>query len=113
VNVKKSGVLLLVVLLCGCSTAHRFPSEFEFANRLASSGLWNEALFRWQKSLAQGNDSAAIHNNMAVALECLGRFDEAEKEYLQAQKRAPTNPMIKGNFERFQKNLVKGKDEKK
>jgi len=111
--VKKSGVLLLVVLLCGCTTAHRFHSEFEFANRLASSGLWNEALFRWQKSLTQGNDSAAVHNNMAVALECLSRFDEAEKEYLQAQRLAPANAMIKSNFERFKKNLLKGKDEKK
>jgi Flp pilus assembly protein TadD len=84
----------------------------EFGNRMAKSGLWREAFFRWQKYLQNGNNTAAVHNNMAIALENMGRLKEAEKEYLKALELAPANQVIKENFDQFKRLKKKGKNEK-
>jgi Flp pilus assembly protein TadD len=94
--------ILALVLLNSCSTK-RYGSEFEFANALAQKGLWKEAYFRWQKALEAGKDTPAIHNNMAIALEEMGKLEEAENEYKKALEMAPNNEQIKRNLERFQK----------
>lgn len=103
---------LSVLLLAGCAV-NSYRSEFDFANKLASEGLWQEAYFRLQKAQAAGNDSAALHNNLAVVLESLGRFDEARGEYELALKRAPANEHIQTNFSQFKKNQGKDANEKK
>ncbi len=105
-------VVIAVLLTAGC-VVNRYRSDFEFANKLAQEGLWQEAVFRLQKARAGGNESAALHNNLAVALESLGRIEEAGKEYEAALKMAPGNEQIKSNFDRFNKNQRKDKDEKK
>ena len=110
---RKLFVLLIVMfLLFGCA-ANRYRSDFEFANKLAAEGLWKETYYRLQKALALGGDSAALHNNMAVALESLNRLPEAEQEYQQAMKLDPGNINIKSNYNRFQKNLGKEKGKEK
>jgi len=101
-----------VLLLAGCA-GHRYRSEFDFANKLAREGLWQEALFRLQKARAAGEDSAALHNNMAVVLEALGRPDEAQKEYELALKLAPANERIRANLDKFKRNEEKDLHEKK
>lgn len=98
--------ILALVLLNSCA-GKRYGSEFEFANALAQKGLWKEAYFRWQRALEAGKDTAALHNNMAIALEEMGKPEEAEKEYKKALAMAPNNEQIKRNLERFQK---KGSD---
>lgn len=101
-----------VLLLAGCAT-HRYRSEFDFANKLAREGLWQEALFRLQKARAAGGETAALHNNLAVVLEALGRPDEARREYDLALKLDPGNPRIQGNLDKFKRNEGKNADEKK
>lgn len=101
-----------VLLLAGCA-GHRYRSEFDFANKLVREGLWQEALFRLQKARAAGEDSAALHNNMAVVLEALGRADEALREYELALKLDPANERIKGNLDKFKRNEGKDAHEKK
>lgn len=81
--------------------------EVDFANRLAMTGLWQEAYFRWQKSLA-GGESAVLHNNMAIALEYTGKYKEAEQEYLTALKLAPNNNFIKNNLKKV-RDILSGK----
>ena len=100
------------LFLAGCA-ANRYRSDFEFANKLAAEGLWKEAYYRWQKALPPHGGSAALHNNLAVALESLNRWPEAEQEYLLAMKLAPGNDIIKGNYDRFRKNMGKEKGKKK
>jgi Flp pilus assembly protein TadD len=100
------------LLLAGCAS-QRYGSEFDFANKLAREGLWQEALFRLQKARAAGEDSAALHNNLAVVLEALGRTDEARREYELALKLAPANERIQGNLDKFKRNEGKNADEKK
>lgn len=94
--------ILALVLLNSCA-GKRYGSEFEFANALAQKGLWKEAYFRWGRALEAGMNTAALHNNMAIALEEMGKPDEAEKEYKKALALAPNNEQIKRNLERFHK----------
>lgn len=75
---------------------------------MAKSGLWREAYFRWQKHLQSGHNTAAVHNNMAVALENMGKFKEAEKEYLKAIELAPGSQVIKDNYNQFKRLQKKG-----
>jgi Tfp pilus assembly protein PilF len=110
---KKITLIAMVVLLAAGCAVHRYRSDFEFASKLASEGLWQETVYRLEMARAAGNDSAALHNNLAVALESLGRFEEAEREYEAALKRAPGNAQIQSNLDRFNKNQRKDADEKK
>jgi Flp pilus assembly protein TadD len=113
VQLKKIIILAIAfVLFAGCAV-NRYRSDFAFANKLAEEGLWKEAYYRWQKALAAENDSAALHNNLAVALESLGRLPEAEQEYLRALKLAPGNSLIQSNLDRLKKNQSKGKGKEK
>ena len=99
-------------MMSACAV-NRYRSDFEFANRLAAEGLWKEAYYRWQKALTPNGGSAALHNNLAVALESLNRLPEAELEYRLAMKLDPGNVNIKSNYDRFQKNQGKEKGKEK
>jgi tetratricopeptide (TPR) repeat protein len=87
----------------------RLTDQIGFGVWAANHELWDEAIFRWQKVLAQNPNSAAAHNNLAVAYEKKGLWEEARKEYEAALKLAPDNPWIKRNFKNFQENLEPGK----
>lgn len=103
---------IAAALLFNSCAARGGKSEFDFANKLAQQELWKEAFMRWERALAKGEDNAAIHNNMAVALEQMGKRDEADKEYQKALKLSPGNSRIKGNYERFKTDLKSGETEK-
>jgi Flp pilus assembly protein TadD len=104
-------ITLCVVMISGCAV-NRYRSDFEFANKLAAEGLWKEAYYRWQKALSMNDGSAALHNNLAVALESLNRLPEAEQEYQRALKLAPGNTNIQNNYNLFKKNRRKDSNEK-
>lgn len=91
---------LVVVLAVSC-VPNRFKSEFQFGNKLAEQGLWDEAYFRWQKSLSGGNETAALHNNLAVYFERQGKIKSAEAEYKKALKLDPNNEEIQKNYKKF------------
>ncbi len=105
-------LLLIFVLFNFCST-NKFKSEFDFANKLAKNGLWKEAHFRWTKSLSEEKDNASVHNNIAVALEQMKKYEEAEIEYKKALKLAPDNKFILSNYNKLKKNLKRKKNEDK
>lgn len=75
---------------------------------MAKQGLWKEAYMRWQKIAAGGKDSAKLHNNMAIALESMGKTDEAEKEYRKALEMDPKNAKIIANYDSLKTFLGKG-----
>jgi len=112
VAVKKIILMTMGVMFLAACAVNRYRSDFEFANRLAREGLWQEAIYRWQKAMTPDGGSAALHNNMAVALESLGRFAEAEREYAIALKLAPASAQIQSNFNRFKNNQRKDANEK-
>jgi len=102
-------ILFCFLLLYSCS-ANKYRSELEFGNKLAQNGLWQEAYYRWHKYLEKGNNTAAVLNNIAVALEQMGKYEEAAKEYERALKLAPKNSTISSNYKALKKYL---KDKKK
>ena len=71
----------------------------------ARADSWDEAVRQWKKALDLGPDSAAAHNNLAIAYEKQGAFEEARKEYEAALRLDPGNAVIKDNYERFKARL--------
>lgn len=108
-------ILILVVVFGGCSAKKVYKSEFDFANKMAQEGLWKEAHYRWKEILAEGKEGAAIYNNIAVALEHMGRFEEAEESYKKALALAPNNSTIQSNYDKLKKllNVKKKKNNEK
>ncbi len=107
---------LFVLILSGCSSGFK-NNQIQFGILAAQKGLWDEAIFRWKKVIQTNPDSAAAHNNLAVAYEHAGQLEKAKLEYETALKLSPNNSHIKANFENFMK-ITEGqerdkKDEKK
>lgn len=97
---KRIILVALALLLVSCASRTGRPN-FDFGNRLAQQEVWQEAVYRWKLSLENEGESAAVHNNLAVAYEHLGKFTEAEEEYRKALKLEPEQPQIKANYEQF------------
>ena len=75
--------------------------QVEFGIRVAQNGLWNEALYRWQKAVELDPTYAAAWNNLAIAYEHEGKFDDAKKAYEKALQLDPKNLMIRQNYDLF------------
>jgi Tfp pilus assembly protein PilF len=112
-------LLFISFVFSSCKSTIK-SNQIEFGISSAQRGLWDEAIFRWKKEVQSNPDSAAAHNNLAVAYEIKGNWDDAKKEYEAALKLSPNNSYIKANFENFKKNLeareeseTKKKNEKK
>ena len=101
-----------ISLVFGCA-GPRLKDQVGFGIWAADNDLWEEAIFRWKKVLAQDPQSVAAHNNLAVAYEKKGLWEDARKEYEAALKLAPGNSWVKLNFKNFKDNLEPGKSNKK
>jgi Tfp pilus assembly protein PilF len=121
---KKAFSLILLVPLFLVFTRCATPvpqSQLHFGILAAQRNLWDEAIFRWKKAVELDPDSAAAHNNLAVAYEQKGLLKEAEKEYKLALELNPKNEYIQANYEKFKQGFEdpneeedeKKKDEKK
>jgi len=90
------------------------PASKPLSNGVAAARAdrWDEAARQWKNALALGPDSAAAHNNLAVAYEKQGAFEEACKEYEAALRLDPGNTAIKDNFEKFKARLRAGRGRK-
>jgi tetratricopeptide (TPR) repeat protein len=95
--------LLSMTIACGGrADPHTAASQTAFGVRMAEKGLWSEAIFRFQQAerLAGGSDPEVL-NNLAVASEALGRFEDALSYYRRALEQAPGNRDLKANYDRF------------
>ena len=96
---------LLVVLLAPSSAsaqdAKQAKAQVEFGISVAQKGLWNEALYRWQRAVELYPGYAAAWNNLAVAYEHEGNFEQARQAYEKAVSLDPKNLYIKQNYELF------------
>jgi tetratricopeptide (TPR) repeat protein len=93
-----------IALVFGCASP-RLMDQIGFGIWAADRDLWDEAIFRWKKVLVQEPGSVAAHNNLAVAYEKKGLWEDARKEYEAALKLAPDNPWVKVNYDHFRDNF--------
>jgi Flp pilus assembly protein TadD len=96
----------VVILLTAITVAHaqdrgKSKEQIEFGIKVAQLGLWNEALYRWQKATELDPTYASAWNNLAIAYEHDGKFDEAKKAYEKALALEPKNLMIRQNYDLF------------
>jgi Flp pilus assembly protein TadD len=96
---------VVAVLAVACASAgspsHAAKADVEEGVRVARLGYWQEALFRFSRANTLTPDNEMILNNLAVAQEALGRYDDALATYKQALKKAPKNAVIRKNYARF------------
>src|SRR5258708_16241454 len=91
----------VIVRAAGERDRGKSKEQVEFGIKVAQSGLWNEALYRWQKAVELDPTYAAAWNNLAIAYEHEGKFDEAKNAYDKALQLDPKNLMIKQNYDLF------------
>jgi Tfp pilus assembly protein PilF len=96
-------VFLLAAIGCrsGGGDLAKPETQREFGVRMAKMNLWREATFRFRREVQIAPDNALAHNNLAVALEAIGDFDAAAKEYREALRLDRTNQHIQKNYSRF------------
>ena len=90
-------ILFLNTLFFPACQPRHFRSEAEFASRLAALELWQEAYDRWESISKKHGKEVYLLNNMAVALEALGRLEEAADLYKEALEMEPGNQQVKSN----------------
>jgi superkiller protein 3 len=94
------GVLLLASAALASERSDA-KTQVEFGIKVAQNGLWNEALYRWQKAVQLDPTYAAAWNNLAIAFEHEGRFEEANQAYEKALQLDPKNLLIRQNYDLF------------
>src|SRR5437763_17021277 len=99
-----SVVAAAVVMAAGCasrSDVAKPQTQDNFGVRMAKMNLWREAMFRFRRAVEINPSDAMAHNNLAVAYEANGDFDNARKEYLEALKLDRSNQYIQKNYSRY------------
>jgi Tfp pilus assembly protein PilF len=100
-------LLLSTALVFSSSSAYaddaraRAKEQVEFGIKMAQDGLWKEAAYRWEKAVEIDATYAAGWNNLAIAYEQQGKFEEANKAYQKAMQLDPKNQMIRQNYDLF------------
>jgi len=98
-----AGIVALAATGCASTggAASGASSQLAFGVDMARRGLWNEALFRFEQARRDRPADAAVLNNLAVAYEAVGRFDDALDAYKEASRLAPGDRGVKRNYSRF------------
>ena len=93
----------LLVASCASSGASAAGADrqLEFGVDMAQRGLWSEALFRFERAQRLDPNSFRVLNNLAVAYEANGRFDDALATYRRALALDPANRDLRRNYARF------------
>lgn len=94
-------VLFSVSSFAAADTRKAAKSQVEFGITVAQRGLWQEAVFRWQRATEIDPTYAAAFNNLAIAYEQMGKFEEAGRAYDKALELEPDNLTIQQNFDLF------------
>ncbi len=76
-------------------------AQVDFGIEVARRGLWNEAIFRWERAIDIDPTYAEAWNNLAIAFEQQGDLDKAREAYETALDLAPNNLAIEQNYDLF------------
>ena len=97
-------VTALVALMSAPALADRrsdAKAQVDFGIRVAQKNLWKEAVFRFEKAIEIDKTYGGAWNNLGIAYEQLGRFDEARKAYEKALELEPNNQFVRNNYDLF------------
>jgi Flp pilus assembly protein TadD len=95
-------VLSLSLPMCIADSAtDEVKLQVKFGVRAAKEGHWDEAIYRWKKTVLLDPNNLMAHNNLAVAYEQMGEYDLAMEEYQTAYKLNSQNDAVKNNLDRF------------
>ena len=97
-------VAALVALMSAPALADRrsdAKAQVDFGIRVAQKNLWKEAVYRFEKAIEIDKTYGGAWNNLGIAYEQLGRFDEARSAYEKALELEPNNVLIKQNYDLF------------
>ena len=103
--------LFVSAMGCGHSNADlsRPSAQDNFGVQMAQMNLWREAMFRFQRAVEMNPGDAMAHNNLAVAYEANGDFENAAKEYREALKLDRGNSYIQKNYSRYTEFMSRSK----
>jgi Flp pilus assembly protein TadD len=76
-------------------------AQVEFGIKVAQNGLWKAAAFHWKKAVTLDPTYAAAWNNLAIAYEQQGDFENAEEAYVKAVDLDRDNLLIRRNYDLF------------
>jgi Flp pilus assembly protein TadD len=76
-------------------------AQVDFGIKVAQKKLWREATYRFEKAVEVDPTYPAAWNNLGIAYEEQGRFDEANKAYTKALELDPNNTLIRQNYDLF------------
>jgi Flp pilus assembly protein TadD len=93
--------LLLTATTAIADDRSKAKEQVEFGVKVAQNGLWNEALYRWKRAVEIDPTYAAAWNNLAIAYEHEGRFEEARQAYEKALQLDAKNMLIRQNYDLF------------
>ena len=91
----------MLIALCGAAPLEATDEQLKFGVDMAKRGLWSEALFRFRQADKAQPDNPRVLNNLAVAYEAVGLFEEALETYQAALKVDPANRELRRNYARF------------
>jgi Flp pilus assembly protein TadD len=92
---------ILSLLLASFAPQASASQEVQFGIDVARKGLWNEAVFRFEKAVALDPQNASALNDLGIAYEQQGSFDKARDAYEKALKLKPGNTYIQQNYDLF------------
>jgi Flp pilus assembly protein TadD len=93
--------LILPLLLASGLKPQSADAELRFGIEVAQRGLWQEALFRFEKASSLDPENAQAYNNLGVALEQQGEFEKARAAYEKALELKPNDIYIQQNYDLF------------
>ena len=104
--IRKTVFAVALVLTFGVATPRAdarsdAKAQVEFGVEVARRGLWKEAIYRWRRAVELDASYAPAWNNLGIAFEHEGRFDEAREAYETALDLDPDNLIIEQNYDLF------------
>lgn len=97
-----TAVLASTHVAAGDGTKKEASAEMEWGYKAARRGYWQEALLRFQHANDLTPDQPEILNNIAVAQEANGLFEQALLTYQTGLSIDPKDGALQRNYARFQ-----------
>ena len=100
-------LVILAMLVAGAAVAgtpavKEAAADMEWGYKTARRGYWQEALARFVHANELTPDQPRILNNIAVAQEANGLYEQALLTYQEGLAIAPNNDALRRNYMRFQ-----------